>query len=198
MNIFFTSDLHFDHANVRLYNNRPWNSLEEMNEGIIENYNSKVGKKDLTYIIGDFAFQRHGYFLNRLNGKKILILGSHDKMPEKYLKSFTEVHQAKGIIIDKQFIYMSHCCMRVWERSHYFSAHFFGHSHGRLKTYNLSFDVGIDANDYFPQSFEEMNQKIKIRLQEMEICGRIVIENGNKICRQDDLSYFMNLNKLSQ
>ena len=191
-NIFFTADSHFAHQNILMHNKRPWNNIEEMNEGLIEKWNAKVSKKDLTYIIGDFAFERHGYYLQRLNGKKILILGSHDKMPQKHLQCFSEVAPAKQIKIGNQFFYLNHCCQRIWEKSHYGSVHLFGHSHGRLQTFNLSFDVGVDAlgNNYEPLSFEQIMKKITSRKIEMENCGRTFMQGATKMWQQDDVRYF--------
>ena len=78
VNIFFTSDLHFGHKNILKYCNRPWNSVEEMDEGLIQNWNNTVGKDDIIFNLGDFAFasnQRWRELISRLNGKHYLILG---------------------------------------------------------------------------------------------------------------------------
>jgi calcineurin-like phosphoesterase family protein len=105
MKKFITSDLHFFHKNVITYCNRPWNTVEEMNEGMIENWNKVVTNDDIVYILGDFSLSPKAVelILPRLNGKeKILILGNHDapfphklgtksektaKMRERYLKA---------------------------------------------------------------------------------------------------------------
>lgn len=51
-----------------------------MNEAIIENYNSLVGKDDICYHLGDFSmsFQCVERFAEKLNGKKTLVMGNHD------------------------------------------------------------------------------------------------------------------------
>lgn len=54
MEIYFTSDLHLGHDNIIRFCNRPFSSVEEMNDRIIQNYNSIVHKNDLVYILGDF------------------------------------------------------------------------------------------------------------------------------------------------
>ena len=51
--IYFTSDLHFWHKNAVLYTNRPFGTVEEMNEKLIEYWNSTVHKNDEVYILGD-------------------------------------------------------------------------------------------------------------------------------------------------
>ena len=78
---FYTSDLHFGHKNIIKYENRPFNSVEEMDEELIRRWNNKVGKNDEVYILGDFAFasgRRVNELLDRLNGRKYLLRGNHD------------------------------------------------------------------------------------------------------------------------
>lgn len=198
--VFVTSDLHLSHAAVLNYNNRPWKNVLEMNNALIENWNRKVSKKDKVIIIGDFAWERHGYFLNILNGKKELVIGSHDKMPQKYLNNFSNVYMTKTFNYKNRVFVAMHCCPRVWERSHYGAICLFGHSHGRLKTYNLSFDVGVDVpeNRYSPIDMDEILERVAVREAQMERAGRIKIEerekNGKKsrikMFYQDDLAYF--------
>lgn len=198
--LFVIADTHFCHENVLKYNNRPWKNVLEMNDALIENWNKKVGKKDRVIIVGDFAWDRHGYFLNVLNGKKELVLGSHDKMPKKYLDSFSGVYMIKYFTYKGRDFVATHCCPRVWEKSHYGSVCLYAHSHGRLNTYNLSFDVGVDVpeNRYSPISMDEILERVAVREAQMERAGRIRVEerekNGKKnrvkIYFQDDLAYF--------
>lgn len=80
MRRFFTSDLHFYHANVIRYCSRPYSSVEHMNEMMILNWNSVVSPEDIVYCLGDFSLAARPVesFTQRLNGKKILVLGNHD------------------------------------------------------------------------------------------------------------------------
>lgn len=80
-NIWFTSDLHMWHNNILKYNpNRPYHSIEEMNEGLILNWNSVVKPNDTIYVLGDFSFAGRSVELysSRLNGTKLLVPGNHD------------------------------------------------------------------------------------------------------------------------
>ena len=54
--IFFTSDTHFDHKNILRFCNRPWETVEEMNQGLIDNWNSVVGPDDIVFHLGDVSF----------------------------------------------------------------------------------------------------------------------------------------------
>jgi len=190
METWFIADTHFDHANVLLHNDRPWDTVEEMNEGLISNWNSMVDKRDRVFIVGDFAWKRHGFFINALRGRKVLIKGSHDKMRQEYYACFEEVVQAKRIKLHGSVVYMIHCCPRIWPCSHYGSIALFGHSHGRLVTHNLSFDVGVDANNYKPVPWSVVEGWAEQRTEELKAAGRIVTEGEKTLYRQDDVFYW--------
>lgn len=79
--VFFTSDTHFNHANIIDFCKRPFGSVEEMNEALIANWNRVVSKDDIIFHLGDFCFggsEVWNSILDRLNGKIYLILGNHD------------------------------------------------------------------------------------------------------------------------
>jgi len=139
-NIYVTSDLHFSHRNIIDFCNRPWDTVEEMNEGLISNWNSVVGPKDQVYILGDFAFggpKRLEYAVNRLNGQKYLVKGNHDyfknlkKAPGAFawIKDYYELklEDKKGI---KRRIVMSHFPMSSWHGMGHGAIHLHGHTHG--------------------------------------------------------------------
>ena len=77
---WLTSDPHFWHLNVIRYCNRPYTTVEEMNEKLILNWNKVVGPDDIVYVLGDFSLASRAVetILPRLNGRKKLILGNHD------------------------------------------------------------------------------------------------------------------------
>ncbi len=80
MAVFWTSDLHFSHANVIRYCSRPFATVEEMNEALVRNWNEVVGPEDTVYCLGDFSlsFSAAQLFSKRLMGKKKLVPGNHD------------------------------------------------------------------------------------------------------------------------
>ena len=164
MAIFFTSDPHYGHANVIKYCNRPFKSAQEMDEEMIARHNSKVQPTDTVYFIGDIAFHQPDKtlaILNRLNGKKFLVYGNHDKGIKK-----TPALQAKfekcvdylELYVDDQFIVLSHYAMLVWNKSHHGSWMLHGHSHGNLKYpyEGKILDVGVDAHSFYPLSYAEV------------------------------------------
>lgn len=92
--IRYISDLHFDHANVIKFDNRPFETIEEMNAELIRRWNETVAKDDITYIIGDFCWytaDRWEELLKQLNGNKVIIRGNHDlKQPPAKIKRLVQ------------------------------------------------------------------------------------------------------------
>ena len=52
---FYIADMHFGHKNVIRYDNRPFDSIEEMDKAMITLWNETVGDDDVVYIIGYFC-----------------------------------------------------------------------------------------------------------------------------------------------
>src|SRR5437762_1961140 len=92
INTWFISDTHFGHKNILEYEkeSRPFTSIEEMHEAIIERWNSNIKPSDIVYHLGDFCFgKKHLEIAQSLNGKKRLVMGNHDCYPAAdYLRYF--------------------------------------------------------------------------------------------------------------
>ena len=164
MTIFFTADNHFGHSNIIRHCARPFASALEMNEVMIERWNSVVKPKDQVYHLGDVSVlrpEKTREILDRLNGKIYLIRGNHDKSAEhklccdrfEWIKDYYFLKLPNNISIA-----LMHYAMRVWNKSHYGSWHLYAHSHGNLKIPPelLCLDVGVDAWDFTPVSFEQV------------------------------------------
>src|ERR1035437_264782 len=79
--IYFTGDTHFGHANIITHCNRPFLSIQEMDQAIINKWRERVTNNDTVYILGDMFFVgRVDYsdYLKMLPEKKHLIIGNHD------------------------------------------------------------------------------------------------------------------------
>ncbi len=172
MSIYFTADNHWYHNNILKYEtDRPYNSIEEMNEALIKNWNNKITNKDEIYILGDFSFgnkEQTINILNRLNGQKYLIKGNHDKVvkyPEvaskfAWVKDYYEIKKKQA----GHRIILFHYPINSWNAKHHGSLHFYGHVHsykhrGGLQEKN-SYNVGVDVNNYEPISLEEILSKL--------------------------------------
>ena len=99
METWFTSDSHFGHANILKFEPeaRPFATLVEMHEALINRWNSVVGKNDKVYHLGDVCFGLANLeLLKFLNGDKRLVLGNHDSYPiHNYQKYFTKISGVK-------------------------------------------------------------------------------------------------------
>jgi len=103
--VFFTSDFHFNHRNIIEYCKRPFTSVAEMNEALIKRFNEIVGPSDTVYILGDLVMGRDLNCAERLNGRKFLLMGNHDRLPpEVYEACGIEVIRENGIKV-KEFLY---------------------------------------------------------------------------------------------
>lgn len=100
---FVTADLHLGHENIIKYCNRPFDSIHHMNDVLIDNWNRKVGRNDIVYVLGDLVLGKKNVgLLERLSGKIILISGNHDWKIKKYKGFVNEIHQS--MIIDDVFL----------------------------------------------------------------------------------------------
>jgi calcineurin-like phosphoesterase family protein len=163
---WFTSDTHFGHENVIRYSNRPYKDKQEMDEGIIANWNSKVQPDDNVYHIGDVFFcqkARAIQILSRLNGKITLVMGNHDKSIRRdndFQRYFHQVVDYLELTIEGQKMVLSHYPMMTWNGSGRGSWMLHGHCHGNLK-YPFEakiHDVGVDPNHYVPISFQDVKR----------------------------------------
>lgn len=150
--MFITADLHLGHDAIRRHTNRPFMSVEQMDAALIANWNNTVPRKGTVIVVGDFAWKDHAKYLNRLHGKKILIVGNHDKMNQAARSQFTEVHHILCRVFQKKPAVFCHYPMLSWPGSTHGSWHLCGHSHGTVTTpeHVLRLDVGVDVFEYKP------------------------------------------------
>ena len=136
--IWFISDTHFNHANVIRYCNRPFKSVGEMNQTIINNWNSVVSDEDTVFFLGDFIFGKYEDFANftkALKGHKHFIIGNHDGAVlknDKALSYFEEVDKIMHIIDGKNHICLCHFPIAEWNgyyKGHY---HIYAHIHNNM------------------------------------------------------------------
>lgn len=182
--IWFTSDLHFGHQNIIKFCNRPWETVEEMDKALIENWNFVVGENDIVFDLGDFAFatnRRWREILSQLNGKHHLILGNHDvvRWPgDKIMELFDGVYNQLLLKIDNRYVYLNHypflCYGGVWRNPDNAVYQLFGHVHsGPYSTgkdtdrlivlFPYQYDVGADNNNYTPVSWEKVKEIIELQ-----------------------------------
>lgn len=175
-NLFFTSDTHFGHKNILTYQpNREFESVDAMNESMIQRWNAKVSPKDIVFHLGDFAFHsptKAQEILSQLNGKIHLVTGNHDHLkvnrftPPKGIAAssdmFESIRHYREIRVGKQIIILFHFPIYDWNMTSHGSWHFHGHTHNTYHGEGKILDVGIDATtDLAPFSYEELEFLMK-------------------------------------
>lgn len=169
--IFFISDTHFGHANIIKHCNRPFASVDEMDEVLINNWTDTVKSKDEIYILGDFTLRSandaHKY-LTRLNGRKYFIMGNHDRFLRKkgfdsYINDFEWIKDYEMLYIDGKCFVLFHYPILEWANYHRGSLHLHGHVHNRPVPFELpnnikrlAYNVGVDVNNFRPVSITEI------------------------------------------
>jgi len=155
---FFTSDHHFGHKNIIKYCNRPFDSVEEMNHGLVSLWNEVVTPEDRVFVIGDVYLcktelaRKH---LKKLNGYKILIMGNHDKSKDEMNEFFDEVYQYKYeySLSDGTPVVLAH---HPWEDKDYLQIH--GHEHSGNPLRGTRINVCVDLHNYRPVSLQYIEE----------------------------------------
>ena len=106
--VHFISDTHFDHRNILRYCNRPFNSIRQMNQTLVENWCNSVRKNEKVFFLGDMSYGKDrrpiDYWLGKLTGKISYIRGNHDK---DIINHATVIHSHYGIKYNNyQFLLM--------------------------------------------------------------------------------------------
>ena len=170
--IYFTADLHFGHKSILSLCNRPFDSLEEMDEALIRNWNKKVKRNDTVYVVGDFAWKKETVdrYLQALNGKKILVIGNHDKwtVDDTIGSGFSEKIKYEEVSLNGHPVTLCHYPMVEWKNSRKEGSSrlgylIYGHIHNNIKPeyrqlflHENALNAGVDINGFTPVSFDEL------------------------------------------
>jgi calcineurin-like phosphoesterase family protein len=178
MTLWVVSDLHLNHVKISEYANRPFKSIEEMNNKLVKNWNKLVKSSDTVICVGDlcldkakkfglFKTNRIDYWCNKLKGTKILIKGNHDANSKKHTlykyyilkyKNHTLLFVHDPQDIPKEWIGWVIC----------------GHSHDH-KNYPFcnpikkQFNVSVEQTKYYPISIEIIIKTIEKEESKLKI-----------------------------
>ena len=137
--------------------------LDYMNEAMVKEWNDLIQPEDLVYILGDVAFlpaQKAVEYMRRLNGRKILVQGNHDRkllQDPGFRGCFEEIHHYLDINYNGTKVVMLHYPIAEWDQMHRGSVHFHGHLHGGesgMEKYRCR-DMGIDATGQIAMLMED-------------------------------------------
>jgi calcineurin-like phosphoesterase family protein len=176
MATFFTSDTHFGHQRIIELCERPFDSVDEMNEAMIERWNETVKPEDIVFHLGDVALGKIAESLpliGRLNGSIFLVPGNHDRifsgekekqrvrfLPE-YKKVFTGIMaESLRMVLGGSEVMVSH--FPYVGDSHGADRHadkrpkdeglpiIHGHVHDEWAENGRMFNAGVDVRDFRP------------------------------------------------
>ena len=155
---FYTSDFHFNQANIIKYSRRPFADTTVMDEWLILNINKCVMPNDTLYFLGDWVFPRGKdfntlarHYRDRISCRNIVFIwGNHDnkgKAGNELPTIFNGCHDILEVEDGGQKIILCHYAIRAWDKQFHGSWHLYGHSHGGLPDdpKSMSMDVGVDA-----------------------------------------------------
>lgn len=162
----FIADLHLGHTNMAI--KRGFDNAYQHDEYIIKQWNSVVHKKDTTFILGDVTMEtKHNYdLLDRLNGKKTVILGNHD-MPNHVPELLKHVTKVSGMM-KKKFkqervtAFLTHCPIHTREMDYRVGINIHGHIHEYVvllpnsKPDKRYICVSCEQIDYTPKLLSEL------------------------------------------
>lgn len=164
--IYYTSDLHLFHYNIIRLCNRKYKTVEEMNADIIKKWNAKVKPNDDVYILGDLVFKATDInvvkdTLKKLNGKKHLIKGNHDKFLKqlRWQDYFESLDVYKEIDDNGRMVCIFHYPIEEWNGYYRNSYMLYGHVHDNMadiKKHPRKFNVGVDVNGFEPKTLDEL------------------------------------------
>jgi len=195
---WFTSDTHFNHENIIRLQDRPYSTIQEMDDAMLDTINRHVRKNDTLYHLGDFAFgsvEKGIKLRNRINCNNVfLIYGNHDEKN----RGFREFRRAFGkgrchdifeirregrllVMCHYPFLYSHH-----WDKG---AINLHGHMHGEgiCNPVMPGIDVGVDIWNYRPLSLDEIFQIVDHELYKLPVNERYQsLKNINikeKICQ---------------
>lgn len=183
---YYISDTHFGHISALNFDGRPWNTIEEETEGMIERWNSVVTPQDTVWILGDFCYKTTSEKAREiglcLNGHKHLILGNHDQKNAEWYKDVFEewvpykeiqdvVHEDGSPRNHHRNVVMSHYFIPFYHRARQLGFMLHGHTHAspesdleeqiKEQIRNTgkrceAYNVGCMWQHYYPQTLDQI------------------------------------------
>ena len=185
---WWTSDMHYGHANIIKYCDRPFSNVDDMNDALVDRWNDTVGDNDEVWIIGDLILGNLRCNLSahvaRLKGTKILVPGNHDVCWQHHRKGPRNVplyhdlggithiiHDPKPVVLANKPVHISHFPYRIDTHhdlrylEHYPADNdgwlLHGHIHEKWRQNGRQINVGVDAWDFAPVNDDTLSEIIK-------------------------------------
>ena len=164
------------HANIIKYCERPFNSVAEMNQTLIKNFNKIIKDDDMVYHVGDLCFRnspggKHGEgsvdkaftYVKKFKGLWIYLKGNHDRNNSLKTKLTSCV-----IEFANKKIWLTH---KPQDANPEYAINIVGHVHGawkikRLNKTSIMYNAGVDVHDFKPVSLDKVMDNINKWLRE--------------------------------
>lgn len=179
--IYFTSDWHFNHDKDFIWKKRGYNSVEEMNDDLINKICSTLDEGDELWVLGDLVMgdiDRAAAVLSRIPYSVHFLVGNHDTLRRINLyDSLGWINHERAIqVTDGNWdFYLSHYPTVTMNyddvKKHHPLINLHGHTHYQNKFYNdnpYMYNVGVDSQDGYPVSIDKIKADIKEKLNEQE------------------------------
>ena len=179
--IYFISDWHFNHNKDFIYEVRGFDSVEEMNQAILQRHNNVVTNNDDVYVLGDLCLgqnlEENLQLINQMHGRLHLVRGNHDsnKRWEAYgtLNNIVEQKDAIFLHYKKMHFFLSHFPSftgnKQKESLNQMTCNIFGHTHDFEHFYfdeyhtifPFMYNVACDAHDCTPVSIDDIIKEMQ-------------------------------------
>lgn len=160
--LYFIGDIHDMHKKCIEFDGRPFETVEDMHQALVNNWNRVISKGDTVVIVGDLAFNLKDaeHFLRETNGYKYLVLGNHDKWYKGILRceNILGVGDIVNVHTETETIVCCHYPLESWEKMHYGSIHVHGHLHksDEVKEKVNRYNCGCMIWNYTPIKIQDM------------------------------------------
>jgi len=169
-NIWIVSDTHFGHANIlkfvdkdgSLIRGARFSSLEEMDEHLVDQWNSVVKDGDKVYHLGDVYFGQGHRVLHRLKGQKRLILGNHDNGKDQNLIQHFGRIQVWRMFPEHNMLF-THVPVHPNSLEYQVKWNIHGHLHQHLVDDTRYYNVSVEQINYTPIHIEDIKAQMQAR-----------------------------------
>lgn len=163
--IFYIGDTHFGHSNILKFSRNEFidsdksreQCVEDMNNALVDAWNSRVNKKDVVWHLGDVAFGANNLqYLSQCNGIKYLVMGNHDTYNIKFYQQYFS--KIRGMCFCKDRV-MSHMPVHPRQIGYRVKYNIHGHIHAKEQRINDSRYLCANVDTlptYAPVTFEEL------------------------------------------
>lgn len=180
-NKFYIADWHYGHKNCLAFDNRPFTNVEQMNNELIQRWNSVVSDGDIVYILGDMFWCTPNAatpIMDQLKGQKFLVKGNHDRWHDtKFDKKFVKIDEYMEIEDEGRKVVLCHYPIPCFKNHFYGWTHLYGHVHSSFEwnmmehqRYLMEELYGKQCNminvgammpwiDYTPRTLDEIEMK---------------------------------------